>query len=66
MDMKYHVRGTVFGVRYNRDPEAKVPTIITIVDASGTEWECPWGIDPNVPKLGDEVVLGCKVVEEAT
>jgi hypothetical protein len=38
--------------------------IVTIEDSAGRRWSCPWGIDPDVPNLGAEMVLGCVVTKE--
>jgi hypothetical protein len=63
MDMTYHVQGIVVGLLLNdRVGSTGVHTVVKIRDASGNDWDCPWGLDPNLPAIGDKMVLGCKVV----
>jgi len=72
MDTQYKVSGTVVAIeasRYDRVVEVRgdgIWAVVTIEDDAGRRWSCPWGIDPEMPQLGDRMMLGCRVTERVT
>lgn len=70
-DLHYMVEGRVVAVeevRKHRGGATDVPggadplwVVVTIRDRWDRDWACPWGIDPDVPNLGETMLLGCAI-----